>query len=54
MYRQTGPFRLDEDGMLQRGVLIRHLILPQQVENTRRVIDWSGRHLHPAKCFSAS
>lgn len=30
MYRQTGPFRLDEDGMLQRGVLIRHLILPQQ------------------------
>ncbi|MFR0795500.1 MAG: radical SAM protein [Oscillospiraceae bacterium] len=24
MYRQTGPFRLDEDGMLQRGVLIRH------------------------------
>ena len=36
MYRQTGPFRLDEDGMLQRGVLIRHLILPQQGKHPPR------------------
>lgn len=49
MYRQTGPFRLDEDGMLQRGVLIRHLILPQQVENTRRVIDWVGQTFAPGQ-----
>ena len=49
MYRQTGPFRLDEDGMLQRGVLIRHLILPQQGENTRRVIDWVGQTFAPGQ-----
>lgn len=49
MYRQTGPFRLDEDGMLQRGVLIRHLILPQQGENTRRVIDWVGETFAPGQ-----
>lgn len=49
MYRQTGPFRLDEDGMLQRGVLIRHLILPQQAENTRRVIDWVGETFAPGQ-----
>lgn len=40
MVRQTGPYRLDEDGMLQSGVLIRHLVLPGQAENTRRVIEW--------------
>ena len=39
MYRQTGPFQLDGDGLLRRGVLIRHLILPSAVENTLRVID---------------
>lgn len=40
MVRQTGPFVMDEDGILRRGVLIRHLVLPGQSENTRRVIDW--------------
>ncbi|MBR3289512.1 MAG: radical SAM protein [Clostridia bacterium] len=40
MFRQTGPFQLDADGMLVRGVLIRHLMLPGQLENTRRVIDF--------------
>ena len=39
MYRQTGPFVLDGDGILRRGLLIRHLILPGAPENTLRVID---------------
>ena len=39
MFRQTGPYRL-EDGQLRSGVLIRHLLLPGELENTRRVIDW--------------
>ena len=39
MYRQRGPARL-EDGMLKSGVLIRHLILPGQVSEARRVMDW--------------
>ena len=39
MYRQVGPYRM-EDGLLQRGVVIRHLVLPGQLENTRRCIDW--------------
>lgn len=40
MFRQTGPFRMDKNGILQQGVLIRHLILPEQRENSKRVIDW--------------
>ena len=35
--------------MLRRGVLIRHLILPQQGENTRRVIDWVGQTFAPGQ-----
>lgn len=40
MVRQTGPYRLDQDGMLCSGVLIRHLILPGQIQNSKQVIDW--------------
>jgi len=39
MFRQTGPYEM-ENGRLKRGVLIRHLLLPGELENTRRVIDW--------------
>ena len=40
MVRQTGPYELDENGLMKRGVLIRHLVLPSCSENTRRVIEW--------------
>ena len=48
MYRQTGPYVL-EDGRLTRGVLIRHLLLPGQLENTRRCIDWVAEHFAPGQ-----
>ena len=40
MFRQRGPYRLDADGMLQSGLLIRHLILPGHTDESRDVIDW--------------
>ena len=40
MYRQVGPYVLDENGILTRGVLIRHLILPGELDNTFDVIDY--------------
>ena len=40
MARLTGPWEMDDDGILRRGVMIRHLVLPGQIENTRRVIRW--------------
>ena len=46
MFRQTGPYRM-EDGQLRSGVLIRHLILPGELENTRRVIDWVAETFRP-------
>ncbi len=46
MFRQTGPYRM-ENGLLKSGVLIRHLLLPGELENTRRVIDWVSGTFRP-------
>ena len=43
MVRQTGPVVL-EDGLLKRGVVIRHLILPGQVNAAKAVMDWVGEN----------
>ena len=48
MFRQTGPYVLEE-GRLKRGVLIRHLLLPGELENTRRCIDWVAEHFRPGE-----
>lgn len=47
MVRQTGPCRFDENGLLTRGVIIRHLILPGQVNGARAVMDWVARTFPP-------
>ena len=46
MFRQTGPYRM-EDGLLRSGVIIRHLLLPGEAENTRRCIDWVAETFRP-------
>ena len=40
------------DGLLKQGVIIRHLILPGQLDNTYAVIDAYKKHFHPAAKFS--
>ncbi len=39
MFRQTGKYVI-KDGIMRSGVIVRHLILPENLENTYRVIDW--------------
>ena len=39
MFRQKGKYRI-KDGKMQSGVIIRHLILPENLEITYAVIDW--------------
>ena len=46
MFRQTGPYRM-ENGRLESGVLIRHLVLPGELENTKAVIDWVAENFRP-------
>ena len=40
MFRQTGPCVFDDGGILQRGVIIRHLLLPGGVSEAKAVMDW--------------
>lgn len=40
MVRQTGPCVLDEEGLLRRGVVIRHLLLPGRLPQAKEVMDW--------------
>ena len=48
MVRQTGDYVM-EDGLLKRGVLIRHLMLPGQLENTKAVLDYVASAFRPGQ-----
>lgn len=48
MVRQTGAPQWDGDKLL-RGTVIRHLILPGQVENSLKVLDWIGENFAPGE-----
>lgn len=52
MYRQTGDCVFDDEGMLQKGVIIRHLVLPGYLENTYDVIDAVCEHFSEGILFS--
>ena len=47
MVRQTGPCQFDGDGLLKKGVIIRHLILPGQVNQAKAVMDWVAGEFAP-------
>lgn len=40
MYNQVGAPILDEDGVMKKGLMIRHLILPNNIENSKKVLKW--------------
>lgn len=40
MYKQVGSPKFDENGMIKRGVIIRHLILPNYIQNTKHILKW--------------
>ncbi len=49
MVRQVGPYQMGEDGLLRSGVVIRHLVLPNALENTKAVIDWVAEAFGPGE-----
>ena len=40
MYRQVGVPQFDENEMIKKGLIIRHLVLPNNIENTKQVLKW--------------
>lgn len=49
MYRQTGLYEIGSDGILKKGVLIRHLILPGNLENTKGVLRYVAETFAPGQ-----
>ena len=45
MLRQTGPVELDDEGLIRRGVIVRHLILPGCAEESMAALDWIAENL---------
>lgn len=45
MHRQVGVARPGADGVIRRGLIIRHLVMPNDVSGTRQVIEWIASHL---------
>ncbi|MBP2071110.1 radical SAM protein [Thermoanaerobacterium butyriciformans] len=40
MYRQVGNPVFDSDGIMKKGIIIRHLILPGKLDETKRILKW--------------
>ena len=40
MVRQVGSPKLNERGILEKGIIIRHLVLPNNIENSKKILKW--------------
>jgi len=47
MYRQVGNLVIDDNGLARRGLLVRHLVMPEEVAGTRAVMQWIADELSP-------
>ena len=47
MFRQVGRPVYDENGLMKKGVILRHLVLPGYLNNTRQVLDWIAETFAP-------
>lgn len=40
MYKQVGKPIINSQGIMERGVIIRHLVLPNMIENSKKILKW--------------
>ena len=40
MKKQVPNYEFDEDGLMKKGVIIRHLILPNYIQNSKNILKW--------------
>lgn len=45
MVKQVGIPKLDERGIMKKGVMVRHLVLPNNLENSKKVLKWLVKNL---------
>ena len=45
MYNQVGIPEFNEKGIIQKGVIIRHLVLPNHMQNSKMILKWISKNL---------
>jgi len=45
MYRQVGNLKLDQDGIAIKGLIIRHLVLPDNIAGTEDILKWISKNI---------
>ena len=46
MYKQVGSPKFDKNGNIIKGLMIRHLVLPNNIENSKNVLKWIKENIH--------
>jgi len=52
MYRQVGNLAVDSEGVAQRGLIIRHLILPNRLAGSESSLNWLAQEISPKVTIS--
>jgi putative pyruvate formate lyase activating enzyme len=47
MHRQVGPLKMGTDGVARRGVLVRHLVMPGQLDESESIFRWLAEEVSP-------
>jgi putative pyruvate formate lyase activating enzyme len=47
MWRQVGPLKVDPEGIACRGMLVRHLLLPEDLSGTAKTLDFLAEKIGP-------
>jgi putative pyruvate formate lyase activating enzyme len=47
MHRQVGDLQLDSQGLAQRGLLVRHLIMPGGLDETEKILNFLAQEISP-------
>jgi len=47
MHRQVGPLRFGTDGVARRGLLVRHLVMPGLLDETKAIFRWLAQSVSP-------
>ena len=50
MYNQVGNAKFDENGLIKKGVIVRHLVLPNHIQNTKNILKWISNNM-PKEIF---
>ncbi len=52
MHRQVGDLQIDENGLARRGLLVRHLVLPNKVAGTESVVEFLADQISRDTCLN--